>query len=478
MPSQPNILFIFPDQWRADALSCLDHPTVLTPHLDELAWQGTTFTNAQSNCPLCIPVRACMITGQTPNTVGRFGWKQHISFEPYRTTLMRCLRDAGYQTMLAGKTHFFPRRISLGFEQMALSDPWWDYRDDYSIWLDRQTQGRIAPSLARLGGNGLITEPWTHDESLHNSYWTTEAALNMLETRDPTRPFFLNLAYHRPHPPFDPPVEYWNRYRDIDLPNLPVGDWALERFDRPTRRTDAEAGRLHPRQLDRARRGYYASITHVDAQIGRVLSWLRKRQMLDNTLIMFSSDHGEQLGDHLLYRKSTPLHGSMGVPMIIRPPRSWQAPRDARCDVPVALHDVMPTLLEAAGLPIPQTVEGRSFLALARGGSDDQFDRPFVHSEQSHSPLGPWQCLTGRTQKYIWLSRSGEELLFDRINDPQELNNLAGDAGCQDELDQWRSRLARVLADRPEDGMSDGEKLIPGQGLPMIRPWLKDWKLA
>jgi arylsulfatase A-like enzyme len=345
-----------------------------------------------------------------------------------------------------------------------------DYDNDYDAWLAEQTGGRVQPALKALHGNSLITEPWTHDESLHLSNWTTAEAIRMLDTRDPTRPFFLNLAYHRPHPPFDPPVEYWDRFRDVALPEPPVGDWLGDRFDEPTYRTDAECGNLDPRIADRARRGYYASIAHVDAQIGRVITWLWHRQMLDETLIIFSTDHGEQLGDHRQWRKSSPLAGSLSVPMIVRPPKSWAAPAGQIDRTPVALHDVMPTLLDACDVPIPDGVEGQSFLPIARG--EGTLDRPFVHAEMCSGPLGPWQCLVGQDRKYVWFSVSGEELLFDTVNDPQETHNLAGEADYQDELITWRKRLAEVLADRPEDGMSDGETLIPGHGTPAVRPWL------
>jgi len=123
MPKRrPNILFVFPDQWRADAMSFLGHPTALTPYVDGLAEKGTAFTRAFSNCPVCIPARACMIAGQTPNAVGRFGYADGVSFEPYQKSLALVLRDAGYQTMLAGKTHFYPRRLHLGFEQMRFAE--------------------------------------------------------------------------------------------------------------------------------------------------------------------------------------------------------------------------------------------------------------------------------------------------------------------------------------------------------------------
>ncbi|MGC1479400.1 MAG: sulfatase-like hydrolase/transferase [Chthoniobacterales bacterium] len=473
MSSPPNILFIFPDQWRSDALSCLGHPVAITPHVDQLAAKGTTFTSAYSNCPICIPARACLMSGRTPNGVGRFGWHTGLPFQAYEPSMMTCLRDGGYQTMLSGKTHFHPERLHLGYEQMVLADADSDAGNDYTRWLTAQTGARLQPNLKRLNGNSLIVEPWTHDESLHNTNFTTAAALRMLENRDPTRPFFLQVGYHRPHPPFDPPVEYWVRFRDVELPPVPRGTWA-ERFDLPTADPEAETGRMHPTLFDRMRRGYFASIAHVDSQIGELITHLKRNGLFEKTLIVFCSDHGEQLGDHWLYRKSTALEGSAGIPLIVKPPADWQCPRGNQIQAPVALHDIMPTLLDAANAPTPESVEGKSLLPLVRDGRASW--RTHVHCEQCHGPLGAWQCVTDGKRKYVWLSESGDELFFDLEIDPREQTNLADQADRADEIKVWRDRLISELAQRSEDGFVNDGRLVPGTRTPTARQWLIEWE--
>ncbi len=471
MDPRSNILFIFPDQWRGDSLSYLGHPVALTPFLDELASSGTVFRAAYSNCPVCIPARASLAMGQSPSTVGRLAYRDEINWN-YHPTFMHRLRDSGYQTMLTGKTHFFPPRNHLGFEQLAIYDNqrhhWPGFKSDYDLWLERQTGGLIDDTAQQLNSNSMLVEPWKHDEALHANSWTVTAALDMLERRDPTRPFFLQLGFHRPHPPIDPPLEYYERFAHADLPEPPVGDW-VDFGDHHEYRIDHIQGRIDPRLFDRARRGYYAQLAHLDFQVGRILRWLQLRHMLGNTLIVFSSDHGEHLGDHRLYRKSSALEGSLRIPMVVCPPRG-DAPRGVVRDEPVALFDIMPTVLEAAGLPIPDDVEARSLLPLVRG--DDASWRSHIHAEQSNGPFGPWQCVTDGKRKYIWITTTGRELLFNLEADPQETRNLAGDPAYAGELAVWRSRLVEELRARPEDGLTDGDTLRPGRQVPVVRDWV------
>jgi len=463
---RPNLLFIFPDQWRGDCLSSLGHPVVETPFLDQLAAEGVTFTAAYSPCPTCIATRACLATGLTPASAGRLGYQDGVPWR-YETTLMRCLRDGGYQTLLAGKTHFYPQRAALGFEEMQLYDtlnldP--GFESDYRLWLQRESGGSVQDSTVGMHSNSMIARPWTAAEHLHANSWTATVAIQMLERRDPTRPFFLQLGFHRPHPPLDPPLAFFDRYRDCPLPPVPVGDWAAG-FAVPATRIDPSSGLLPPRTLDRARRAYYAQLAHLDDQIGRVIHFLRRRGWLDTTTIVFSSDHGELLGDHHLYSKVNAFEGSAKAPLIVRPAMTWGGRRGARCGLPVSHFDLMPTFLEEAGLPVPGTVEGRS-LAAALTGAPIPW-RDFIHGE--HAPR--WQFVTDGQEKLIWVSDRDETYFFDLRTDPQELTNRAHDPACADRVALWRQRLIGVLAARPEDGLSDGHRLIPGV-TPHVRPHL------
>ena len=483
----PNILLIFPDQWRGDCLGTLDtkgalgntgalgNPAVETPFLDQLAHEGVTFTSAYSVCPSCIATRACLATGQSPSTCGRIGYLDGVPWR-YDTTLMSVLRDGGYQTLCSGKTHFYPQRAHLGFEQLRLYDPQnheGDFRSDYHVWLERETNGLVRDTAIEVSTNSWIAHPWVHPEYLHPNCWTVDAAIELLERRDPQRPFFLQVGFHRPHPPYDPPIDTFRTYLEARLPPVPVGNWALEN-DREAGTVDARSGRLPDHILDRTRRAYYAQLTHLDYQIGRLFRWLTVRKWLDNTYVIFLSDHGELLGDHYLFSKFTPHEGSAKVPLIIRPPKHSDHERGIACRTPVTHMDIMPTLLEEAGLPIPGTVEGMSLAPLIRGRNLE--GRDFIHGE--HAPgegkSESWQFLTDGKRKFLWDAVTGRSWYFDLEKDPQEVFDLSEDPRYRSEVDLWRGRLIELLADRPQDELSDGKRLLSGHGLPPVRPELME----
>jgi len=386
----------------------------------------------------------------------------------YPVTLMGCLRDHGYQTMLAGKTHFYPQMTTCGFEKMRQYEakvvgeaP----ECDYHVWLERETGGRIQDTSSQVNRNTWVAHPWTHDERLHPSTWTMDAALGLIERRDPLRPFFLQIGFNRPHPPLDPPRHYYEMFRDCDVPPPAVGAWASDWQGRP----HADLPPPTPAQLRRARQAYYAQLAHVDHQVGRLIHHLKQSGQFENTYLIFSSDHGEMLGDHHRFAKTVPLEGSARVPLIIRPPSRAASPCGATCAAPCTLSDIMPTVLEEAGIPIPDTVEGASLAPWVRGETPAW--RTFVHGE--HAGREGWQFLTDGREKYFWESRSGREWLFDLENDPQELVDLSEDPTGQARLQCWRQRLIDTLAARPQDGLSDGSRLIPGKVLPRTRVELK-----
>jgi len=469
---RPNIVLFLPDQWRGDCLGSLGHPAVETPFLDELAAVGTTFTSAYTPAPSCVPARACLATGRSPAGCARLGMVERLPWR-YDRTLMTCLRDGGYQTMLAGKTHFYPQMTTLGFEKMlqyeakVLGDA---PECDYHAWLERETRGLVHDTGSDITRNGWVVRPWTEPEYLHPTTWTMTAALDLLTRRDPLRPFFIQIAPNRPHPPLDPPVEYFHRFVDRELEPVPVGEWAAE-FDYPPPATDSPRGRIPGALLDRARRAYYAQLAHIDYQVGRLVHFLGQNGLAGNTIIIFSSDHGELLGDHHMFRKVIPLEGSARVPLVVAPARGRGRSAGRRCEAPVTLADFMPTILELAGLDVPDEVEGRSFAGFLDGGRPEW--REFIHGEHAGGSEG-WQFVTDGREKFIWESKSGREWFFDLARDPGEETNLADDPEAADRIEPWRRRLAEILAERPEDKLSDGERLLAGKVIDPTRPWLKE----
>ena len=467
MADRPNIVLIMVDQWRGDCLSVFNHPVVHTPYLDQLALDGGAFTHAYTATPTCIPARAALFTGQKQGTHGRVGYQDGVPWN-YQTTMAGEFTRHGYQTQAVGKMHVYPERSQMGFQNVILHDgflhyarresPSLDMLDDYIPWV-RQHLGRDADYFEHgVNCNSIIARPWDKPEFTHPTNFVTSQSVDFLRRRDPRKPFFLFVSYHRPHPPYDPPAWAFEQYLHQDMPPVPVGDWAdmLDEYADP-HRPDCQVGQVDPRALHRARAGYYGHMTHIDHQINYLLEMLVDHNVAKNTYVLFTSDHGELMGDHNLFRKSMPYEGSARIPFLLRGPFQGDIPHGVH-DQPVELRDVMPTLLDCAGLPIPNSVEGRSLMPILRGQQVDTW-RDYVHGE--HTALGQSiQYITNGHEKYVWYSGSGHEQLFNLDDDPKELKDLApSHADC---VAHWRSRLVKELTSR-EEGFTDGKHLIPGR---------------
>ena len=237
MAKRPSIVFILSDQWRGDALSILGHPVAETPYLDQLARRGTLFTASYSPCPSCIAARASIFTGLRPTTHGRIGYRDQVPWR-YTETLCELLGQAGYQTHVTGKTHFFPQRLHLGFQSMDSYEGAQNfdgrYVNDYWEWLREKSNGLYHEEDHGVDWNSWVARPSHLPEALHVNTWTVTKALDFLRRRDPTRPFFLNISFHRPHPPIDPPQVNWDLFREKPLPPVPVGDWAARHAREPS----------------------------------------------------------------------------------------------------------------------------------------------------------------------------------------------------------------------------------------------------
>lgn len=467
MPDRPNIILICVDQWRGDCLSIDGHPVVQTPFLDQLAVGGARFRRAYSSCPSCIAARAALFTGLGQRTHGRVGYRDGVPWN-YPVTLAGEFTRAGYQTQAVGKMHVYPERSQLGFQNVILHDGYTHFSrkrprdlamiDDYLPWL-RERVGHGADYFDHgVNCNSVVARPWDKEEYLHPTNWVTSQSIDFLRRRDPRKPFLLYMSYHRPHPPYDPPAWAFEMYKDAAMPPRPIGDWeeAFASFARPGD-PEAQFGPVAPALLQRALAGYYGHMTHIDHQVNRFLEILQEYDLHQNTWICFVSDHGEQLGDHHFFRKQMPFEGSARVPLILAGPKGCGIKGNTVCPEPVELRDIMPTLLDCAGLEIPETVEGRSVLPLARG--EKPAWRSFIHGE--HTTLGQSvQWLTDGHWKYIWYSGTGLEHLFNLDEDPTELHNLAPHR--PEETARWRQRLIETLAGC-EEGHSDGQRLIPGR---------------
>ena len=461
MPERPDLLLVTTDQHRGDCLGLDPRHPVRTPFLDELALNGTRFAAAYSACPVCVPARRTLLTGTRPRTHGVLmnGWAD-LPFP----TLPAVLRGAGYQTHLVGKLHFQPSRARHGFDSADWADAPWHHDDaaardnDYFRFLARNGVDSREAQAHGATPNGHPARPWHLDERLHYSNWAASAALDFLERRDPTCPFFLNLSFLHPHQPLTPPRDYLDKYLrpEVEIPPPDVGEWV-----------DADAGRgpipvepwrieLPAAEMRYVRAAYYATIEHLDAQIGRVL-----RALPRGTVVLFTSDHGEMLGDHRWLRKRTPWEPSARVPMLLAGPG---VPRGRVDDRPVELMDVMPTLLGAAGVAVPESVEGMSLLGHDR--------REYVHGECAAVPTtnSGMQYVTDGRRKFCWWPGRGEGQFFDLEADPRELRDRIDDPSRADQVARWRSRLVAELDGRPEGFVVDGRLAKLAGPTPVVLP--------
>lgn len=467
MSQKPNILLIITEQHRGDCLGIDGHPVLQTPNLDHLAAQGARFGHAFTSCASCIAARRSLLSGQFPATHRMVGYRDGVEWEA-PPTLPQALSVAGYHTCWVGRSmHQHPPRKRYGFNHMVT-------HDDYREWLAKvEPEGSGGYFGTGVMHNDWTARPWHMEESFHDTNWTVNQALEFLHKRDPSCPFFLVVSFIAAHPPLIPPAFYMERYLRMEMPEPPIGDWAVPpENDGLGQAVDAPKVKLAGEALRSCQAGYYGLINHVDDQLRRL--FCGRTAPLRNTIIVFLSDHGEMLGDHYLFRKTVPYQGSSRIPFLINLPQSCGGKSGLVCDQVVCLEDIMPTLLEAAEIPIPETVEGRSILPLLRG-EQVEWQR-VLHLE--HAPIH--HSLTDGKRKFVWLVAQGPrsvlgfqaeepayEQFFDLSQDPQECRNLIDHPEYAEEVEHWRQLLITELEDRPE-GFSDGKRLIPVADYPAL----------
>ena len=459
--ARPNVLLLVTDQQRGDCLGIDGHPVLQTPQMDWIGASGTFFRRGYSECPSCIPARRTLMSGRSPDADGMVGFFS-APFDP-PATLAGELQSAGYETRLVGKAHLHPTRQRFGFDVMELANSTRGEDNEYLDWLGGEAPSDRWAMAHGATPNGWIGRPNHLPEEQTHTFWCVSRSIEFLEKRDPTCPFFLNVGFIDPHPPMTPPAWYFDRYAARDLPGPVMGDW-VEPFEGPSRGIPIELGPygqrgpIDPGAMHNNRAAYYGMINHIDDQVGRLIQYMRDAGLLENTLIVFVSDHGEMLGDHQMYSKTRAFEASARIPFLARAPQHLGFPREVVCNQPVGLQDVMPTILDIAGVAIPEGVTGTSFVPLMRGEAVPW--RPYLHGEHSgcYRYVDGNQWLVDERYKYVWMTQTGREHLFDLAVDPNEEHDLSG----TEDLGPWRARMMEVLRDRPE-GFTDGERLISGR---------------
>ncbi|MCG9126020.1 arylsulfatase [Candidatus Poribacteria bacterium] len=461
--NRPNIVLITTDQQRGDSLGIDPNaPDCLqTPNLDWIGRSGTHFHRGYAECPSCIPARRGIMTGTAPAANGMVGYTGADWNPPH--TLAGELSAAGYQTEMIGKLHLSPPRKRYGFDHVQLSDATHGVaNNDYVEWLQQyHRRDDYDPGMAHgVAANGWVGRPHHLPEEQMHTFWCVDRALKFIQKRDRSVPYFLNISFIDPHPPLTPPIHSYDRYINRDLPTPVVGDWAPE-FEGAEKGLNPNAWEicLDSYDMNCARAAYYGMINFIDDQVGRLLQNMGN---LNDCLVIFTSDHGEMLGDHNMFRKTFPYEASARVPFLMRAPRRWGYPQENICHSPVGLQDIMPTILDAADIEIPDTCTGKSLLPIMKGESDGV--REYLHGEHSgcYENRHGNHYLVDEQYKYIWYSQTGQEHLFDLANDPHETRDLAKQDDADTQLTPWRNRLIEILKDRPE-GFTDGEELIAGK---------------
>ena len=441
--SSPNILLVMADQLGARFLPMYGHGIVQAPNLAALAARATVFENAYCNFPICAPSRYSMLTGRLPHAIE--AWDNAAELAAARPTLMHYLRRRGYRTTLAGKMHFVGPDQLHGFEERLITDI---YPADFA-WVPDWTEGpRNAPSGVSLRGV-LEAGPCVRSMQIDYDDETEHLALQKVFdiARDPGgRPFFLTVSFSHPHSPFTASQEHWDRYRheDIDAPR--VGEIAFERLDTHSRWLYYQHGRdrvqVGEEHLRRARHAYYAMISYVDDKVGRLLAALRDTKLLDDTLVVFTSDHGEMLGERGMWYKQAFFEDAVRVPLVVSLPGQRTGRREPRI---VSLVDLAPTLLEAAhdgALPeLASPLEGTSLAPLLRG----ETLAGEAEAIAEYSDMGvcaPGRMVRSGPLKYVY-THGHPALLFDLARDPLELENAAGDPRYAQAEARLRERVLR-----------------------------------
>lgn len=470
MTQKPNIVFIITDQQRLDTIAALGFEHMITPHLDRLVQQGVAFENMYCTSPVCSPSRASLFSGTYPHTNGVLGNDQ-----PWSYTWVGELADAGYHCVNVGKMHTHPFEEYLGFHERHVVENKDRDLDGLPFFLDNWDKALHArkaykpsrrvhyPDLPdyneRLGA--FI---WEQDKDLHPDTFVGETACWWLDEYRLDKPFFLQIGFPGPHPPYDPTQEFVDMYEDRQMPK-PIRDYDLNdqpaalqelRHNHTLHPHDAVVHQLDPTdaQMERQRRHYYANMTMIDEQVGEIIAKLEEQGVLDNTVIIFTSDHGDSLNDHGHSQKWNMFEHSVHVPAVMCWPGKIEPNR--RVSELVSLMDFGPTILESAGVTPPEWMEAKSlFDVVFREG---EIDRPRVFSELAGDGEGGLQTGT----EYMTMVREGpwklvhfvdqeDGQLFNLDDDPGERNSLWHDPEYDDkkrrletEILKWRIRSGIV----------------------------------
>lgn len=435
MNKAKNVIVIMADQHRQAAAGCYNNEYVKTPHLDALSKRGIIYNNAFTACPLCGPSRASFITGTYPyvhenvthpNKRYRTGEQYKAPLSKDVPSLIETFRQSGYKTLTSGYLGIMGFRDDkkvtedeLGFSEVRASSEM--YREKYG-----------NDVIYQYNANGILGEMWEpfyqntqgnvwpyEEDSMWDKFATNETINFLDKAKDDNIPFFAYLGFRAPHPPWVPPKRFRDMYDENNIGELP--DYKVTHIDKPRRlmeRFDYYDCRYYPEDVVRnCIASYYAFVSYVDDCVGQIIKKLEECAMLDNTIIVYSADHGELLFDHGICEKHCMLEGAVRIPLIISGPGI----PNKRSDALVENVDIMPTLIAACGLELPETkkvINGKNIIEAYDGNEV----REYVFSEYYHS-LDPTRMIRDKKYKFVYTLDDINEL-YDIENDPMEMHNL------------------------------------------------------
>ncbi len=450
--AKPNILILMPDQHRADCLSCAGHPVVRTPNLDRLADEGMRFHTAYTTSPVCMPARSSFLSGLYCHNHGQ--WENVGHLPPSADTYLHRVREVGYHTCHVGKSHLHSHRADhhldeakpfmhqLGWDEVfETTGPHATVRTD-SIMTDHWRQigclDTFRDDYPRRADVGPTTATWPspmpEGETLDDFVGRT--AVDYLLGYDWELPLLLFVGFGGPHEPWDPPADWAERYDPgrMDSPKAITepGSWVPEPAAAHQRALQNDRLGITPEINGRIRALYYAKISHIDWWIGRILDALLERGQIDNTAIIFWSDHGEMLCDKGRLYKSVFYEESVHVPLIIRLPRYRHA--GSVSDSLVSQIDVFPTILDIAGCDVEPIGFGRSLTPLLERKTDALRDAVFSEIHQR-------SMIRDKRFKMVVDSQGTVLKLYDMLGDSQEEVNLVGSPGTADTVQRLKLRM-------------------------------------
>ncbi len=464
-PPKPNIVFILTDQQRIDTIAACGFDYMETPNLDRLVRAGTYFNNMYVPSPSCSPSRASLFSGVYPHTNGVFR-----NDEPWTYCWVSELAEAGYRCVNVGKMHTMPIEGAFGFHERHVVENKDRDHPDLPFYLDNwdkalKIRGIDKPSRVSYRSRAdyrdrLGAFVWGLPEDLHPDVFVAQTACWWLERYNGDEPFFLQIGFPGPHPPYDPTQDYLDRYLDKPLPE-PIRDYDLDAHPLPLRElrqnhydNDHDAIVHLPKpskeQLHRQRAHYYANVSMIDTQIGAILDALEQRGVLDNTVIVFSSDHGDCLNDHGFSQKWNMYEQSVRVPALV----SWpgHVAQGHRVDDPVSLMDIGPTILKLAGARVPCWMEAESLCGFLNAAPDARRLRVFCeHADDKILEKTRFMTMVREGRwKLVHFVDHAQGQLFDLEADPGERVNLWNNCAHQgtkqqllDAILNWRIESAR-----------------------------------